>query len=226
MYDKLLQLPLFQGLCTSDLTKILEKVRLHFQRFQPGERIYSQGFECDKLSFLLDGTMTAETTDEKSRYTFLEDLDCPHIIEPYSVYGMNTKFDSSYLAKTEVGMVSIDKSYILNMLSEYGIFQLNFINMICNRSQNLRDRIWYTHIGEADMKILNFIAVRSFRPRGRKVMRIRMEDLATLVNETRINVSRALNEFQRLGLAELYRKEVIIPNLEDLIKYMTKKYDE
>lgn len=225
MYDKLLQLPLFQGLCTSDLTKILEKVRLHFQRFQPGERIYAQGDVCDKLVFLLDGTIIAETTDDKKRFTFLEDLDSPHIIEPYSVYGMNTRYDSSYIAKTEVGIVSIDKSYIPNILTEYGIFQLNFINIICNRSQTLRSRLWNTHIGETNMKILCFIMIRCLRLTGRKVLRIRMEDLAILINETRINVSRALNEFQNLGLAELNRKEVVIPKLEELNDYLTKIND-
>ena len=34
MYDKLLLLPLFQGLCKEDFTAILEKVRLHFRSIQ------------------------------------------------------------------------------------------------------------------------------------------------------------------------------------------------
>ena len=43
MYDKLLLLPLFQGLCKEDFTSILEKVRLHFQKYTAGSRIVKQG---------------------------------------------------------------------------------------------------------------------------------------------------------------------------------------
>ena len=44
-----------------------------------------------------------------------------------------------------------------------------------------------------------------------------MEDLARIVNDTRLNVSHALNAMQDNGLVELHRGEIIIPRLEDLI---------
>lgn len=37
MFDTLLQLPLFQGLAQEDFTRILEKVKLHFTKYKPGE---------------------------------------------------------------------------------------------------------------------------------------------------------------------------------------------
>ena len=33
MYDTLLQLPLFQGLCKNDFTNIIGKVKLHFRKY-------------------------------------------------------------------------------------------------------------------------------------------------------------------------------------------------
>ena len=35
MFDTLLQLPLFQGLCHEDFTSILDKVKLHFIKHKP-----------------------------------------------------------------------------------------------------------------------------------------------------------------------------------------------
>ena len=35
MYDTLLQLPLFQGLCKNDFTNIIGKVKLHFVNTTP-----------------------------------------------------------------------------------------------------------------------------------------------------------------------------------------------
>lgn len=55
MFDTLLQLPLFQGLCHEDFTNILEKVKLHFTKHKAGDVIVKSGTPCDKLIFLLKG---------------------------------------------------------------------------------------------------------------------------------------------------------------------------
>ena len=43
-----------------------------------------------------------------------------------------------------------------------------------------------------------------------------MEDLATIVNDTRNGVSKALNSMQDKGLLELHRVEIVIPPAEKL----------
>ena len=43
MFDTLLQLPLFQGLAQEDFTRILEKVKLHFTKYKPGELLLKEG---------------------------------------------------------------------------------------------------------------------------------------------------------------------------------------
>lgn len=49
MYNKLLLLPLFQGLCKEDFTAILEKVKLHFQKLPAGSCIVRQNNACEGL---------------------------------------------------------------------------------------------------------------------------------------------------------------------------------
>ena len=44
----------------------------------------------------------------------------------------------------------------------------------------------------------------------------KMEELAQVVNDTRVGVSRALNSMQEKGLLELHRGEMMIPNAEKL----------
>ena len=53
MFDTLLQLPLFQGLCHEDFTSILDKVKLHFIKHKVGETIIESGSPCKHLCFLL-----------------------------------------------------------------------------------------------------------------------------------------------------------------------------
>ena len=49
MYDTLLQLPLFQGLCKNDFTNIIGKVKLHFRKYNADDIIVEQGAPCTQL---------------------------------------------------------------------------------------------------------------------------------------------------------------------------------
>jgi CRP-like cAMP-binding protein len=49
-----------------------------------------------------------------------------------------------------------------------------------------------------------------------------MEDLGNLIDETRINVSRLLNDMQEKELIQLKRKEIYIPELEKLTQELIK----
>ena len=62
MFDTLLQLPLFQGLCHEDFTSILDKVKLHFIKHKVGETIIESGSPCKQLCFLLKGEVSIVTS--------------------------------------------------------------------------------------------------------------------------------------------------------------------
>ena len=80
MYDTLLQLPLFQGLCKDDLTTIIEKVKLHFLNYEAGETFIRKGEKCDKFVFLLSGKIKLEATEPT--YTLSETIEEPGVIKP------------------------------------------------------------------------------------------------------------------------------------------------
>lgn len=214
MYDTLLQLPLFQGLCKNDFTNIIGKVKLHFRKYNADDIIVEQGAPCTQLIFLLNGEMISQATDDQYPYSLFETFGSPFVIEPYSLFGMQTNYTATYKARTDI---NIDKSFVLNELNNYEIFRLNYLNILSNRAQVAYEKLWNSHIGNTEEKILNFLLLRSMKPEGEKILKIKMEDLASLIDETRINVSKVLNDLQEQGLVQLSRKEISIPALEKLI---------
>lgn len=72
MYDKLLQLPLFQGISKFDFTDILEKVKIHFNKYEPGSCLVKQDTPCNQLIFVLDGEVQIESNDPIHKYTIWE----------------------------------------------------------------------------------------------------------------------------------------------------------
>ena len=193
MFDTLLQLPLFQGLAQEDFTNILGKVKLSFTKHKAGEVI-------------------ANTS-----YSFTEYFQAPYVIEPQSLFGMSTSYVSAYTAQTETHTVSISKAFVMSELFKYDIFRLNYMNIISNRAQSLNSRLWAESTDNLEKRIGNFILTHIERPSGRKILKIKMEELAQVVNDTRMGVSRALNSMQEKGLLELHRGEMMIPDAEKLL---------
>ncbi|SHE92510.1 cAMP-binding domain of CRP or a regulatory subunit of cAMP-dependent protein kinases [Bacteroides faecichinchillae] len=216
MFDTLLQLPLFQGLCHEDFTSILDKVKLLFIKHKAGETIIESGSPCKQLSFLLKGEISIITRAKEDIYTVIEQVEAPYLIEAQSLFGMSTTYKSSYVAKTEAHSVNISKSFVLNDLFKYEIFRLNYMNIISNRAQNLYARLWEEPTPDLKSKINRFFLSHCEKPQGEKIFKVKMDDLARCLDDTRLNISKTLNELQDCGLIELHRKEIVIPDAQKL----------
>ena len=91
------------------------------------------------------------------------------------------------------------------------------MNILSNRCQYLANKLSNSQTISIQDKFVDFFRTRCLKPEGEKTLHITMEDLATLIGETRINVSKLLNDWQKIGLLQLKRKEIFIPDLEKLI---------
>lgn len=226
MYDTLLQLPLFQGLCQEDFTNILDKVKLNFVRYKAGETILASGTPCDQLVFLLKGELSTVTTSRNETFTFVEHTEAPYVIEPYALLGMNINYASSYIARTETDTITISKAYVLTNLLKYDIFRLNYMNLISNRAQNLYTRLWEEAPRNLEEKIIRFVLMHTEKQQGEKILKVKMDDLARCLDDTRLNVSKALNSLQEQKLLILHRKEIQIPDAGALAALLTTQQEE
>lgn len=220
MYDNLLLLPLFQGLSKNDLTAIIEKVKFNFLTLKKDEIFIHQGESCNQIAFLLNGELEAETQDKEGIYTLSEVYKEPHIIEPHSLFGMEPVYSATYKARSLVGILTIDKTFVFSELNNREIFRINFMNILSSRAQAANQKLWDTRIGTLNEKIIHFINLRSQKPDGEKTLKITMEDLGRLIDETRINVSRLLNELEKNDLVQLNRKAIHIPDFEKLVQHL------
>ncbi|MGL5937640.1 MAG: Crp/Fnr family transcriptional regulator [Phocaeicola sp.] len=222
MYNTLLQLPLFQGFCKADFTQVLEKVQFHFHRYKANEIIVKQGDSCNELIFLLSGELISQTTDPQKLFLLQEWITQPTLLEPHSIFGMSTSYTATYKANTDLSVVTISKSYLLTELSKYEIFRMNYCNIISNRVQIAHEKLWNSFEGTTQNHIITFLLNRTQFSTGQKKLSIRMEDLATLIDDTRTNVSKELNALQKMGIVQLGRKEIIIPAFEKLLELSVK----
>ncbi|MBR5891688.1 MAG: Crp/Fnr family transcriptional regulator [Bacteroidaceae bacterium] len=217
MYERLLRQPYFQGMSKDNITAILDKVKLEFKRFKTGEVIARQSSPCNDITMLINGTVVASRTPQNGCYTFFEEIEAPFAFEPNSLFGLKACYKNTYHAKEECDILVINKSYIFTEFARHEIFLMNILNLTSQRTQQKEKHIWKDRSMNIPEKIADFFASRSELPDGRKALKTKMEDMAAILGETRINISRALNELQTRGAVELKRKEIIVPSLKKLI---------
>lgn len=218
MFTQLLELPLFQGLCLEDLTQILEKVKLHFVKYKAGETIIASGSDCNQLLFVLKGSISA-TTSTYNSLTFIELLETPQVIEPQSLFGMQTRYVSTYVAHTPVQAVIISKLLVVNDLFEYEIFRLNYMNMIGNRAQTFYNRLLNKSPCNTEVKIIRFIVARTEWMHGEKWLKVSRSTLAQELGESMLSITQALHRLQENNLLVLTRMGITVPDICQLVEW-------
>ena len=68
MFERLLQLPLFQGLTTREIAEVMAHVRLDFVNYHSGDEIVMQGERCRGLIYIIQGEVVAEFRDTDNRF--------------------------------------------------------------------------------------------------------------------------------------------------------------
>ena len=217
MYDTLLSLPLFQGMSQADFNSLLQKIRLDFVRYEQGSVIVSAGERCKSFAFLINGTVESLREGMDGNLSFMEQIEAPYLIEPYSMFGRAGQYQRTYTATGPCSFLMVDKQYIYTELGKYNICRMNLLNILSGRVQQLDSHIWKFEGTTLRGRIIRFIKGLSDIQSGQKRLMIKMNDLATLMDATRLNVSRELNALEAEGLISLRRKEILVPALENLI---------
>lgn len=223
-YERILQLPLFQGLTLEDMGLILGRVKLAFTTFGAGDTIVRSGASDRRLTFVLNGEVCRQTlsrTDGRAAgksvtrpYEFREYMSGPFVIEPYSLFGLDNRFLSTYTAVSETGVMSVSKNALLNHLCRYPIFATNYLNMLSLRSQLYNNTLWNEPNGNGDPTdtVCDFFLRRFATPEGRKQVCITVRRLAAATGLTVPAVTAVLDSLSEQGII---RQEAGIITIDD-----------
>ena len=217
MFEKLQELPLLMGLSKAELMQIVERVNFDFHKHAEGTTIVSQGERCDRIVYVLSGTVMAELHDAESGFLLSEQMDnVPMVLEPHNLWGMKQRFARSYSFVTDGSTCTIDKRQLSGLISSFELVKTNVLSLVCNKLQGVTAQMcepWPDSTGD---RIIRFIRNHALTDTGHKVLHIKMLTLAVLICDTRLNVSNTLNRWQREGLVSIRRGCLEIYRFEDL----------
>lgn len=216
LYERLLELPLFQGMSRNDLGEAVSLIKFRQLDYSKNKTVISEGDVCDRLFFLVKGTVLITGYSDDKGYSITEQLSAPDVFQPERMFGLTQRHTVTMLTVTECSFICVSKPDIMVLSNNYEIFRLNFLNIICTRLQRLIRVPWQTKPQTIRRKIFKFISSKCLRPAGEKIIAIKMERLATEISESRLNVSQELNVMDAEGLISLRRGKIYVKALEKL----------
>lgn len=216
IFDKLLQFPLFQGMSRDDLEIVAGHIRFGFLKLTAGKTVMKSGDNCRQLYFLINGSLKVRSFADDYGYHVEELISAPYIIQLESVFGYNQRYTRDFIAQTDVNFLTLDKEEVVRLTEDFLVFRLNMINHFATQTQKQMRQMWYRAPQSLEDRVVRFLTQRCLYPAGHKTFNILMTRLAEEVNDSRLNVSRILNDMQHRGLIELSRGKIEIPQLERL----------
>lgn len=216
LYDKLLQFPLFQGMSQDDLELVATHTKLGFHKVTAGETLVRDGDSSHQLYFLTSGSIHVTTSSASHAFSIIETASAPQMFQIEVIFGLHQFHTRSYTALTECQIITIDKKEITKLFNGLLVFRINFVNLLSKIIQKQQARLWLDSPVTTRSLIVEFVRSHCVYPAGEKELQIKMTQLAHEIHDTRLRVSKALNELQQEHLLKLSRGRIYIPALENL----------
>lgn len=217
IYKLLQQFPLFQGMSSNDLQHVTAHTKFDFRKYQAGSVVYKVGETCENLFLLIQGSVSIITSNDNRQLTVEEKIKAPYMPQLERLFGINRQFSNTMKAVTDINVVIIDKQEVNSLAEELLVFRLNLLNQLAYQAQRLVSRRWHQQPSGLRRRIVRFFIDHCERPAGEKVFTMTMNTLAHELNDSRLDVSKALNEMQDDSVIELRRGRIIIPALEKIV---------
>lgn len=217
MYDKLLQLPLFQGMSERDWSYVVGHTRFEFERVGSDTTIIREGDRCTDLCILIKGQLFGESIADDHSYKVTETYHAPFILQPENLFGLTQRYSQSYTTDTSCEFLRLSKEETLKISDNFEVFRINLLNIITTYAQRHARRPWHVPPVTLRGKIIRFVSERCRIPAGRKLVVIKMEQLASMIGASRLNLSRELHAMEDEGLITLRRGEFEIFALQNML---------
>ena len=216
-YNLLTRTPLLMGISGQELARMEEHLKFQVETIPASHYpLIVQGEVCSKLLFLLSGELLKETSSQDGLFVTQEYISGPTVIEAENLYGLHCLYEYTYRPSSQCQILQIRKHDIGTHLMKSEIFRLNYMNMLSAHISRLKEQNSCVRQKTVRQKLVSFFQ-RSFTTTDpRKMMKIKMTDMADYLDETRLSVSNELNNMKDEGLIQLMRMKIYIPDINKI----------
>ena len=216
VFVRLLLLPLFQGVSRDELLRMLERTKFNFSSSDSEEIVVNQGELANNLVYALSGSYSVERVFSND-LRIEEELDAPFIFEPECLFSKSSTWRHTLKTQTECQLLFISKHDLITHLLDFTTFRLSLLCYLSRLSDVSEQEGRTSFPLTLHESFTLYLQQRMMTPNGKKVVHIRMKDLAQRLTTSRLAVSQHLNQLQSQGVLTLGRKVIEIKEFRSLL---------
>lgn len=223
MYSILLDSPLFRGLTAEELFLLFQKISHQFRQFKGGDLLARAGEMVDKAYLLMEGRLQGEMVDFSGNSLKIEELDPPQMIAAAFLFGSQSKFPVFLSAKTPGKLLVISKKDFTIMLSLEPKVMVNYLNIVCGKTQFLSGKITFLSLKTIREKIVYYLWQQMKNGNSILVSIDQSQtNLANLFGVSRPSLTRTILELEKQDILTWSRECVAIHDLTKLNQILGK----
>lgn len=220
-YSVLSQAPLFRGLTTDEIKKIISEFPHRIKKYKTGSLISQTGEPVNSLMVVINGTVKGEMVDYSGRVIKIEDIPAPGALASAFMFGNRNRFPVNVIAVSDTELLVIDKPDFLKLLMRNDKILVNFLNMISNRSQFLSEKIKFLNFKTIKGKLAHYILQKAGKNSLSILMDKTQNELAEFFGVARPSLARAIGELEEEGYLEAKGKNIRIIDKKGLADLTT-----
>ena len=217
MFEKLMELPLLQGVSRDKLSELIEKTPFHFVKYNAGEKVVTANEQCTHIRFIISGDVRIDLPSSNRRVVVSETLSGPNVIGPDYLFGRNTFYPFNATAIGDCGILQIVKADFINILMSDKVFLFNMLNVLSRNSQKITFGIMALSSGTIAER-LAFI-ITSLTQKGSKdiTLTYRQKDLCSILGVQRSSLINSLEQLKREGVIDYDMSEIKVRSRDVLL---------
>ncbi len=218
-YGALYNIPLFRGVCETELEQMLSCLDGKYRRYQKQALLLAEGEAVSRFGIVLEGSLQVASEDIFGNRNIVEQLD------PGELYG--AAFACAEVLLSPVSIIAVKDSLVLDLDIEKVLTlcpdscpfhrQLiqNMVHILAKKNVALSEKIRHTSKRTTREKLLSYLSAES-KKAGKRRFRIPFDrqEMADYLCVERSAMSAELGKLRREGVIDFRKNEFLIKTAE------------
>jgi CRP-like cAMP-binding protein len=209
---------LFKRISEETLIELFQQLNPQKLNFNKNDLIVQAGTSCDYLLLVCTGSVRGEMLNNKGKTLKVEDIGSGKPLAPAFLFGEESKFPVSIYANEECIICRLWKDDVIKLMQLNQEFLNNYLNLICNRTQFLSQKVRFLSFNTIKEKLASFILSQLHKDQIAIEINKTQQQLADLFGVSRPALARVIGDLEEEGLLKVSGKKYEILNIERLRK--------
>ncbi len=202
MFDKLMELPLFQGASHEQISALVAKIPFHFLKFSDGQRIIASGSASTHLRFIVSGKARSVTSGAAARVAVAQTLSAPNVVGADFMFGREPAYPFDLYAVGDCGMLQLSKADYMSIVRSDDVFLFNILNYLSRNAQKPKLSLQHMSHGLVAERIAFMVSMFTSKASADIAISFRQKDLCLMLGTRRTALVSALSSLKARGIVD------------------------